>query len=171
MPVESVPGTFGKSDSNRLLSIVCLGPSFQRPGSRNIVVGALLGHPGSLSRAIIPDGGSGGAGVRGGGPRGDVVSLVSSRADGRRPDGLCGEAVVSHTISPLPPLLAVVGRLYAALSCRIRRSSRRFRYRKRQNIPARAARAVPTMDTTMAMMICASENCWLSCWRCRSACA
>lgn len=163
----------GKREINRSLPLFASGLSSPRPLSRNIAAWAFLGHSGGgLPSAIVS--GRGGTGPRGG-PRGDVWNLLagSRGGGGARGPGRRGEDTTSQTMSPLPLLLAVVGRLYGvALSSRSRPLSRRpRRYRRRQKIPARAARAVPTMDTTMAMVSCASVNCAPPCWFRSSACA
>lgn len=100
-----------------------------------------------------------------GGPLGGVLNLAASRGDCL--SDLCRTAPSSsaHTTSLpaasslllLSTLVPVLGRFMACLSSRMRLSSRRSRRRKRRKTPASAKRAVPTMETTMAMIICDSE--------------
>lgn len=177
MPLEPGSGTLGKRDSH--------GPALfgggldavaQRDGSRaSLTLLCILGARLSQSVAIVlsscivpvPVPGTRGAGALGG-PRGGVANLDGSLSSRRLPPGLAPTASC-HTMAPLPVLLPVVGRLIAALNSLSRLFSRRSRCRRMHQNPASAARSVPKMDTTMAMMSCASEN--LSCWLRSSACA
>lgn len=153
-----------------------LDAAAQRDGSRAsltllCVLGAPLGQSvvAALSSRIVlvPVPGTRGAGALGG-PLGGVANLDGSLSCRRLPPGIALTAS-SQVMAPLPVLLAVLGRLIAALSSLRRLFSRRSRCRRTHQNPASAARSVPMMDTTMAMMSCASEN--LFCWLRSSACA